>query len=75
MFKRKPVTAMVGDRPLRCLICGGEEFWDRSMQLNTSGMEFLGIESANASATGLICADCGYIHEFAGNAIQLDKTD
>jgi|HubBroStandDraft_6_1064221.scaffolds.fasta_scaffold21135_4 predicted nucleic-acid-binding Zn-ribbon protein len=74
MLKRKPVAAMVGDHPVRCLICGGEEFWDRSVQLNTSGLEFLGIEWANAAATGLICTECGYVHEFAGNAIQLYKT-
>jgi hypothetical protein len=37
-------------------------------------MEFLGVEWANASATGLICNDCGYVQEFAGNAIQLYKT-
>jgi predicted nucleic-acid-binding Zn-ribbon protein len=59
----------------RCLICGGEQFWDRTVQLNTSGMEFLGIEWANESATGLICTDCGYVHEFAGNALQLYKTE
>lgn len=75
MFKRKPVTAMVGDRPIQCLVCGGEQFWDRAVQLNTSGMEFLGIEWANASATGLICADCGYVHEFVGKALQLYKSD
>lgn len=74
MFKRKPVTAMVGDRPVLCLICGAEQFWDRAVQLNTSGLEFLGVEWANASATGLICTECGYVHEFAGNAIQLYKT-
>jgi predicted nucleic-acid-binding Zn-ribbon protein len=74
MFKRKPVTATVGDRAVRCLICGGEQFWDRDVQLNTSGMEFLGVEWANASATGLICTDCGYVHEFAGDAVQLYKT-
>jgi predicted nucleic-acid-binding Zn-ribbon protein len=65
---------MVADRPVRCLICGGEEFWDRSVQLNTSGLEFLGMEWANAAATGLICTECGYVHEFAGNAIQLYNT-
>jgi hypothetical protein len=37
-------------------------------------MEFLGVEWANASATGLICTDCGYVHEFAGDAVQLYKT-
>jgi hypothetical protein len=61
MFKRKPVTAMVGDRRVLCLICGGEQFWDRAVQLNTSGMELLGIE-------------WGFVHEFAGDAIELYKT-
>ena len=75
MFKRKPVTAMIGDRAVRCLVCDGEKFAERSIQLNTSGMEFLGMEWANSAATGLICIACGYVHEFVGDAIQLYKTD
>ena len=74
VFKRKPVTATVGDHSVRCLVCGGEDFWNREIQLNTSGLEFLGMEWANASATGLICVECGYVHEFAGSALQLHKT-
>jgi hypothetical protein len=38
------------------------------------GLQFLRIEWANAAATGLIWTECGYVHEFAGNAIQLYKT-
>jgi hypothetical protein len=67
--KRGPRRAAVYDRPLKCVVCGGEEFWDREVKLNTTGMEFFDLGWANRSALGVICARCGFIHQFLGDAI------
>jgi hypothetical protein len=69
--KREPRLITVHGRALRCLICEHGEFWDREVKLNSSGMEFFNVGWANQSALGLICARCGYVHEFAGDAVQL----
>jgi hypothetical protein len=57
--------------PLHCLVCRGQLFTDREIKLNTSGMEFLGMEWANRSGTALICDRCGFVHTFAGNEFEL----
>lgn len=57
-------------------MCGGREFFDREVKLNSSGMEFMGLAWANQSALGLLCATCGYVHEFVGDSvILLDSGD
>lgn len=68
---RKPVNAAVDGKWLACLVCGKGEFTDRPVKLNTTGMEFLGLEWANQTATALICNNCGYVHEFLGDGVQL----
>jgi predicted nucleic-acid-binding Zn-ribbon protein len=74
---RKPSLVTIGPdrRPFTCHVCRGEQFIDRDIQLNTSGMEFLGIEWANRSATGLICSTCGYVHMFVNDSIELWEPD
>jgi hypothetical protein len=57
--------------PLHCLVCRGQLFTDREIKLNTSGMEFLGIEWANRSGTALICDRCSFVHTFAGGGFEL----
>ena len=57
--------------PLHCLVCRGQLFTNREIKLNTSGMEFLGMEWANRSGTALICDGCSFVHTFAGNAFEL----
>jgi hypothetical protein len=42
--------------------------------LNTTGAEFFGIEWANRTATALICTDCGFVHEFLGDCLELYDT-
>jgi len=75
LFSRaRPVTATIGDKAISCLICGGGEFWDREIKLNTTGMELLDLAWANRSALGLVCAGCGYVHEFVGDAVQMRET-
>jgi predicted nucleic-acid-binding Zn-ribbon protein len=75
LFERTPVTATVGDRTIACLVCGGGTFWDREIKLNTTGMEFFDLAWANASALGLVCVRCGYVHEFVGDSVQLWEAD
>jgi len=65
------VTVGADRSPLHCLICRGQTFADREIKLNTSGMEFLGMEWANRSGTALICDQCGFVHTFAGQAFEL----
>ena len=75
LFSRaNPVTASVGEKPIHCLVCGGREFWDREIKLNTTGMELLDMAWANKSALGLVCSACGYVHEFVGDAVQMWET-
>jgi hypothetical protein len=69
--KRRARLATVHGRALHCLVCGGGEFWDREVMLNSSGMEFMNLAWANQSALGLICTTCGYVHEFVGDAVSL----
>jgi predicted nucleic-acid-binding Zn-ribbon protein len=57
--------------PFQCLVCRGEQFSDEEIKLNTSVMEFLDMEWANRSGTGLICERCGFVHTFAGNQFEL----
>lgn len=67
----KPVQAAVADKWLACLVCGKGEFSERPVKLNTTGAEFLGVEWVNRTATALICTNCGYVHEFLGDAVKL----
>jgi len=46
-------------------------FTDREIKLNTSGMEFLGMEWANRSGTALICDTCSFVHTFADSEFEL----
>ncbi len=69
--QRRPKLARIHGRELHCLVCGGREFFDREVKLNSSGMEFFGLAWANRSALGLLCASCGYVHEFVGDAVIL----
>jgi predicted nucleic-acid-binding Zn-ribbon protein len=71
LFNKQRVTARFGEKDVRCLICGGGEYWIKDIQLNTAGMELLDLGWANRSAMALICNACGYIHEFVGEALTL----
>lgn len=71
--KRRPALATVFDTPFTCRVCAHDEFWHREIKLNSTGMELLDLGWANTSALGLICAHCGFVHEFVGDAVQLWK--
>ena len=65
------VTIGPNRMPLSCLVCRGQTFADREIKLNTSGMEFLGLEWANRSGTALICDQCSFVHTFADSEFEL----
>ncbi|MGW8375502.1 hypothetical protein [Streptomyces sp. ODS28] len=69
----KRVRAAIGDRWVTCQVCGAEEFRERGVKLNSTGMEFMSLAWADESATGLICLTCGYVHLFAGGALTVQK--
>jgi hypothetical protein len=66
-----PNLVTIGDRRFHCMFCQGERFWYRSVKMNTTGMEFFDLGWANQSSHGLICAACGYVHEFMGDNVRL----
>ncbi|MEU3688468.1 hypothetical protein [Streptomyces narbonensis] len=67
----KPVHAVVGEKKVHCLICGGDTFREREVKLNSTGMEFFNLAWANESATGLICGSCGYVHLFVPGSLKV----
>ena len=74
MFRSASLVTVGPDQvPLHCLVCRGQLFGDRQVMLNTSDMEFLGLEWANRSGTALICDACGFVHTFDGDGFELWK--
>jgi hypothetical protein len=69
------VTIAQQRHPFRCSVCQGALFQDREIKLNTTGAEFLNLAWANRSATGLVCMQCGYVHTFMSDAIELWQPD
>lgn len=72
MAGRESLVTIGDGQPFTCLVCEGDLFYDRQIKLNTTGLELLGIEWANRSATGLICCECGYVHTFAAEVALWD---
>jgi hypothetical protein len=66
-----PNLVTIGERRLHCMFCQGQRFWYREVKMNTTGMEFFDMAWANQSAHGLICAACGYVHEFMGDNVRM----
>lgn len=64
MADQDPQSYEIAGRPLRCVVCGHDQFRQRSAQLNTAGASFLGLDWANQSAWCFVCEQCGYIHWF-----------
>ena len=76
MSRSPSLVTVGGDRtPLYCLVCRGQLFTDREIKLNTSGMEFFGMEWANRSGTALICDNCSFVHIFADTTFEMWKPD
>ena len=60
-----PCHFRVGSRRIVCPLCGGDEFDQRFMLMNTSGMTLLGLDWLNASACALVCRRCTRMEFFA----------
>lgn len=58
-------------RFLACHVCEGLLFAQREVKMTTTGMTFFDLDWLNASATGIICVRCGFVHTFMGSAFQL----
>ncbi|MBZ5741139.1 hypothetical protein [Nocardioides mangrovi] len=62
-------TAWIGDRQLSCLVCDGRLFAYRQVLLNTAGMTYVGLDWLNRAAVGVVCRECGFVHEFMGDRV------
>ncbi len=59
-----PLTVL--DKPFVCHVCGGGEFIQREIKMQTTGLTFFDLDWLNESADGAVCTTCGYVHQFAG---------
>ena len=57
----EPERARLLGKPLRCPVCGHDQFWKRWTLMNTPGLTFFGVEWANRQAENLVCAACGHV--------------
>ncbi|MCK1798935.1 hypothetical protein MTQ01_23485 [Streptomyces sp. XM4193] len=64
--------AYVNEQQVSCVFCRFDRFDRREIKLNTTGMSFMGLDWANKAATGLVCAQCGYIQMFLDPAIRYE---
>jgi hypothetical protein len=55
----------VHNAPLKCLVCGHQEFESRRFLLNTRGLTFMNWDWANKDAAAAICTRCRFVHWFA----------
>jgi hypothetical protein len=69
------VTVGQGRQPFACTVCRGELFSVREIKLNTTGAEFFNMGWANASADGLVCDGCGYVHTFVSGSVELWQSE
>ena len=64
-----PVT--VQGRPLRCMVCSHDVFWEHNITLSTPFFSFL---DPNSTAHCAVCERCGYVHMFLpGGTVKDDK--
>jgi len=54
-----PVT--VQGKPLRCMVCGHDSFWEQHISVSTAMFSFLDPDSTAHCA---VCSRCGYVHMF-----------
>ncbi|MFN8192773.1 MAG: hypothetical protein U0R80_00650 [Nocardioidaceae bacterium] len=57
-------------RFLACQVCGGVTFARREIKMTTTGMTFFDLDWLNASADGVICIRCGFVHTFMSDTHQ-----
>ena len=55
---------MIGDKQLKCLFCGENEFKKVNTKLNLKWAASFGAEMFSPEGAAYICKNCGYKHEF-----------
>jgi hypothetical protein len=68
LIGRTALVATINGQVFRCLVCQGGLF-------STAAMEFLDLAWANRTSLGVICDNCGYVHEFVGDVIRMWDPD
>lgn len=48
-------------RPLACLVCGHDTFFERKAQMNSSTSSLLGIDWTDPEGQCVVCSRCGFI--------------
>lgn len=51
-------------KTLKCLFCGGQEFFSHTTMLNKSWAAAFNLEIMSEVGQAYICKNCGYKHEF-----------
>ncbi|MCP5106666.1 MAG: hypothetical protein GY950_25000 [bacterium] len=64
MGKPKVQNYNIKGQPLKCQVCGHDQFWFRTTLMNTKGASFFGFDWANKEAENYVCNHCGYVHWF-----------
>lgn len=66
MRTKKPevTTVTILGEQIFCQVCNHPGFWRREGKIHSTGLTMLGLDWANASATCLVCEQCGYVHWF-----------
>ena len=62
--KDQPESVAVKGRPLRCVVCQHDYFYERRAQLHGGVATFFNLEWASPTCTCVVCAHCGYVHWF-----------
>jgi len=62
---REYAPVSVQGRPLHCLVCSHDTFWEQHIQLSTQMFSFLDPDSRAHCA---VCSRCGYVHMFIPSA-------
>jgi hypothetical protein len=62
--KDEPEAVSVRGKPLRCLACQHDLFFQRRAQLHSGVATFFNIEWASPSCVCVICSECGHVHWF-----------
>jgi hypothetical protein len=62
--KEEPEAVDVHGRPLRCLVCANQTFYQRRAQLHSAVATFFDLEWTGTTCVCVICSECGHVHWF-----------
>jgi hypothetical protein len=64
-------SVKVKGKELRCLVCGHGEFAERATLMSEAGWVAWGMDFQGKDCRSLICAECGFIHEFVRRPVEV----